>query len=108
VQNITIGGENMPEILMVFLIFINVVLGILIASSALDSLLHEKRAGYKWMWIYLIILGLLWAILYGMDLIPLGTDMHDLMGSGYIRSAITITLGAIYGIMLQLRIPRIK
>lgn len=97
----------MPDIIKNILIGANAALAFIILVFSLYNRTHEKRKGYLWIWNVLILLGLMWLCLYGIDIFG-SPDMslRDVMGSGIIRSLITLTLGAIVAIMTQLRIPR--
>ena len=91
----------MPDIVKELLTWANMFLALAISVISIYSYKNEKRSHYLWIWVVMFFVGVIWGILYGMG-------MHDIMGSGIVRSAITFTLGAIVSLLMLLRIPRVK
>jgi CHASE2 domain-containing sensor protein len=99
----------MPDMMQDILVLANFLLAISIVSLAVCIRRHERRTRYLWLWLSLAFVGSIWSLLYGFDILAIFVPyIPSIMGFGIIRSAITLTLGVIVAIMLQLRIPRSK
>ena len=100
--------DSMPESLKFLLLIVNVALSAAMCITYTLFCIWENRKGYKWIWVALVIVGISWFVLYASDLFLLESSIRSLMGSGLVRSAITLTLGTMYAVSLQFRIPRRK
>lgn len=88
--------------------YFNLVLALTLIGVAIYNLHNEKRKGFHWIWPMHIFAGALWFLLYISDLIESPVSLRTLMGTGYIRATISLTLAVLVGMDLLLRIPRIK
>jgi hypothetical protein len=91
----------MPDMIKELLTWANIFLSLAISVIAVCSYRNEKRLHYLWIWVVMFFVGIVWGLLYLIGI-------HDIMGSGIVRSAITFTLGAIVSLLILLRIPRVK
>jgi len=98
----------LPDVLQDILIFVNTALSIAIFITCIELYFRETRKGFHWIWIALGLVGLLWTLLYISNMINFPISMRNLMSTGIIRSVITLTLGTMYAVSLQFRIPRRK
>jgi hypothetical protein len=85
------------------LIWINALEALGILIFAIVELLREKRKSFWWEWASYGITGGLWLFLYVVDILM---GPRTLMGTGYIRFVVTITLGLLFALMEMHRIPR--
>ena len=86
----------------------NLLLSVALAVYSGITIVQERRSGYKWIWMALIGLGTIWSILFLMGILNLSIIPSDLLNNTVIRAAITVTLGVLLGMALQLRGPRCK
>ncbi|MDM7940147.1 MAG: hypothetical protein QUS07_07385 [Methanothrix sp.] len=99
----------MPDLIKDLLTSINAVFALIIIVLSIVDYRREHRRGYLWVWIVLGLVGVTWLAVYTpgvLDFFGVESSTRDLMGTGLIRSAVTLTLGSIISIMMLLRIPR--
>ncbi len=93
----------MPDMITEILVWVNLAEALAVVVFALVQFRKERRQGFKWEWIAFGIAGCLWFYLYISELI---TGPRALMGTGYIRLVVTVTLGLLIALKEMNRIPR--
>lgn len=99
----------MPDFFRDILTVINTLFALAVVGLSIIDYRQERRQGYLWVWLLLCLVGTVWSIIYipgVLEFFGMGHSTRNLMGTGVIRSAVTLTLGSIIAIRMLLRIPR--